>query len=186
MSTLAVTCSAPVNIAVLKYWGKRDETLLLPLHASLSVTLDQRDLRTVTSVAASASFDRDRIWLNGKYVCPDLCRRFCSTPLPSTLSSLTRDLREENTENERIQNVFREIRKRIASPLTALDGSTVAPEVARGACMLFFLLPPLTIDLLRVEDSRSNHQQLSHRLRTRVLGLWLRVPRFRSYPTFPA
>ena len=77
-SRVAVTCSAPVNIAVLKYWGKRDEKLLLPLHGSLSVTLDQKDLRTVTSTAASEAFDRDRIWLNGKYAA-----RFITSPLPS-------------------------------------------------------------------------------------------------------
>jgi diphosphomevalonate decarboxylase len=39
--THTVTCSAPVNIAVIKYWGKRDEELVLPVNSSLSVTLNQ-------------------------------------------------------------------------------------------------------------------------------------------------
>ncbi|XP_029623433.1 diphosphomevalonate decarboxylase isoform X2 [Salmo trutta] len=61
-----VTCSAPVNIAVIKYWGKRDEELILPINSSLSVTLHQDQLKTTTTVACSRSFQEDCIWLNGK------------------------------------------------------------------------------------------------------------------------
>lgn len=59
-----VTCSAPVNIAIVKYWGKRDETLHLPQNGSLSVTLDQRHLATKTRVRLSRDFDQDRLFLN--------------------------------------------------------------------------------------------------------------------------
>ncbi|KAF7211884.1 diphosphomevalonate decarboxylase [Nothobranchius furzeri] len=61
-----VTCTAPVNIAVVKYWGKRDEDLILPISSSLSVTLHQDQLKTTTTVAISTSFKVDRMWLNGK------------------------------------------------------------------------------------------------------------------------
>ncbi|XP_030620562.1 diphosphomevalonate decarboxylase [Chanos chanos] len=61
-----VTCTAPVNIAVIKYWGKRDEELILPINSSLSVTLHQDQLKTTTTVACSRNFQEDRIWLNGK------------------------------------------------------------------------------------------------------------------------
>ncbi|XP_060896450.1 diphosphomevalonate decarboxylase [Labrus mixtus] len=61
-----VTCTAPVNIAVIKYWGKRHEELILPINSSLSVTLHQDQLKTTTTVATSRSFQEDRIWLNGK------------------------------------------------------------------------------------------------------------------------
>ncbi|EPQ29316.1 uncharacterized protein PFL1_03071 [Pseudozyma flocculosa PF-1] len=62
------TCSAPVNIAVIKYWGKRDTSLILPTNDSLSVTLDQDHLRSVTTARADASFPagKDRLWLNGE------------------------------------------------------------------------------------------------------------------------
>lgn len=61
------TCSAPVNIAVIKYWGKKDTTLILPTNDSLSVTLDQDHLRSVTTARADASFGaQDRLWLNGE------------------------------------------------------------------------------------------------------------------------
>jgi diphosphomevalonate decarboxylase len=58
--------TAPVNIAVVKYWGKRDAKLNLPTNSSLSVTLSQADLRTLTTAACSASFDGDSLTLNGE------------------------------------------------------------------------------------------------------------------------
>ncbi|KAI9771339.1 MAG: diphosphomevalonate decarboxylase [Geoglossum simile] len=59
--------SAPVNIAVIKYWGKRDPKLNLPTNSSLSVTLSQDDLRTHTTAACSASFPAtDSLLLNGQ------------------------------------------------------------------------------------------------------------------------
>ncbi|CRG85419.1 diphosphomevalonate decarboxylase [Talaromyces islandicus] len=61
--------TAPVNIAVIKYWGKRDATLNLPTNSSLSVTLSQRSLRTVTTASCSASYpaaEGDTLTLNGK------------------------------------------------------------------------------------------------------------------------
>ncbi|XP_014593934.1 diphosphomevalonate decarboxylase isoform X1 [Equus przewalskii] len=63
---VAVTCTAPVNIAVIKYWGKRDEELILPINSSLSVTLHQDQLKTTTTAAISKDFTEDRIWLNGR------------------------------------------------------------------------------------------------------------------------
>nr|XP_020029132.1 diphosphomevalonate decarboxylase isoform X2 [Castor canadensis] len=63
---VAVTCTAPVNIAVIKYWGKRDEELVLPINSSLSVTLHQDQLKTTTTAAISKDFSEDRIWLNGR------------------------------------------------------------------------------------------------------------------------
>ncbi|GAA5968365.1 hypothetical protein JCM3765_002918 [Sporobolomyces pararoseus] len=61
------TCTAPVNIAVVKYWGKRDTTLILPTNSSLSVTLDQDDLRSLTTARAINNNDQqDRLWLNGE------------------------------------------------------------------------------------------------------------------------
>lgn len=65
---LMVTAQTPTNIAVIKYWGKRDETLILPVNDSISVTLDPNHLCTTTTVAVSPSFLQDRMWLNGKEI----------------------------------------------------------------------------------------------------------------------
>ncbi|KAI9801399.1 MAG: hypothetical protein M1825_003378 [Sarcosagium campestre] len=57
--------TAPVNIAVIKYWGKRDPTLNLPTNSSLSVTLSQVDLRAHTTASCSASYSKpDTLLLN--------------------------------------------------------------------------------------------------------------------------
>ncbi|KAI1439043.1 diphosphomevalonate decarboxylase [Xylaria sp. CBS 124048] len=58
--------TAPVNIAVVKYWGKRDAKLNLPTNSSLSVTLSQADLRTLTTATCSSSYtEGDSLILNG-------------------------------------------------------------------------------------------------------------------------
>jgi len=89
----SVTCTAPVNIAVIKYWGKRNKELLLPINSSLSATLHQDELHAKTSVACSSDFAEDTIWLNGI---------------------------KEPISNERLQNVLKEIRAR-ASAKDAAD-----------------------------------------------------------------
>src|ERR1700743_268141 len=50
-----------------RYWGKRDVTLNLPTNPSLSVTLSQRSLRTLTTASCSAKYPKeDTLSLNGK------------------------------------------------------------------------------------------------------------------------
>ncbi|KAK0514718.1 hypothetical protein JMJ35_003335 [Cladonia borealis] len=59
--------TAPVNIAVIKYWGKRDPTLNLPTNSSLSITLSQSDLKTHTTASCSPTYSPpDSLLLNGK------------------------------------------------------------------------------------------------------------------------
>ena len=65
---MMITARTSVNIAVIKYWGKKDETLIIPINDSISGTLDSDDLCTTTTVAVSPSFSDDRMWLNGQEV----------------------------------------------------------------------------------------------------------------------
>lgn len=60
MSSITVTAHA--NIALIKYWGKRDQDLHLPTKTSLSVGLDA--LKTTTTIAISQD-ENDHITLNG-------------------------------------------------------------------------------------------------------------------------
>lgn len=81
-----VTCKASMNIAVIKYWGKRDEELLLPINDSISLTLDENQIFAKTTVSISPDFPRDRMWLNGS---------------------------EEPIHNPRVQNCLKEVRRRL-------------------------------------------------------------------------
>ena len=61
------TTKAPVNIAVVKYWGKRDKNLNLPTNSSLSVTLSPKVMSAHTTASCSASFPPgDTMTLNGE------------------------------------------------------------------------------------------------------------------------
>lgn len=57
------TARAYPNIALVKYWGKRDEELILPVAGSLSLTLDS--FGTTTTVAPDPALDADTFELNG-------------------------------------------------------------------------------------------------------------------------
>lgn len=70
-----VTCVAPVNIAVIKYWGKRDERLILPLNDSVSLTLDCDQMHSRTSVVAGPFIKEDSVWLNGQIMQIDINER---------------------------------------------------------------------------------------------------------------
>ncbi|XP_050513381.1 diphosphomevalonate decarboxylase isoform X2 [Diabrotica virgifera virgifera] len=87
-----VTVEAPVNIAVIKYWGKRDEELILPINDSLSATLSTDFMCAKTTILASPLLKEDVFWLNGK---------------------------QQSLDNPRLQNCLKEIKRRtnLESPI---------------------------------------------------------------------
>lgn len=60
---LQVTARAYTNIALIKYWGKRDESLFLPTNSSLSITLDK--FYTTTTVKFCDHLSEDIFVLDG-------------------------------------------------------------------------------------------------------------------------
>src|SRR2546430_10110529 len=68
-----VACAqAQPNIALVKYWGKRDRALNLPMVGSLSITLEKP--RSRTRVRFDAALTEDRFLLNGRFEATQLAR----------------------------------------------------------------------------------------------------------------
>lgn len=63
---MQATAKAHTNIALIKYWGKRNEGLILPTNSSLSVTLD--GFYTKTSVRFEEDAENDVFYLNDEKV----------------------------------------------------------------------------------------------------------------------
>ncbi|KAF1299549.1 diphosphomevalonate decarboxylase [Enterococcus sp. JM4C] len=55
---------AYTNIALIKYWGKKDETLILPMNNSLSLTLNA--FYTETEVIFDETYTQDSFYLDGE------------------------------------------------------------------------------------------------------------------------
>ena len=53
---MKATAKANANIALTKYWGKRDKELMLPQNGSTSMTLS--DLYTITTVEFDKKYDK--------------------------------------------------------------------------------------------------------------------------------
>ncbi len=58
-----VVARAHANIAMVKYWGKRDETLNLPMTGSISMTVDK--LFVTTSVTGDTRLGSDQVFIDG-------------------------------------------------------------------------------------------------------------------------
>jgi diphosphomevalonate decarboxylase len=64
------TWLATPNIAVIKYWGKRDPVLNLPYNGSVSVTMDET-VHTKTTVEWQPALGQDLLRLNGRLAKPE-------------------------------------------------------------------------------------------------------------------
>ena len=60
---------SPINIALVKYWGKQHEELVIPTNNSLSLTLHKDQLCSETTVTLTDDFEGIQLNLNGKDIC---------------------------------------------------------------------------------------------------------------------
>eukprot|EP01035_Chromulina_nebulosa_P009454 gene9454-12771_t len=128
---LCETFTSPTNIAVIKYWGKGNVKLNTPMNSSASLTLDQADLHTVTTIAASKDFATDLMWLNGKEIEINGRAQTCLREI----RSLAQD-RIVNGEVIVRQEDWPKYHVRIASYNTFPTGAGLASSAAGLACFV--------------------------------------------------
>ncbi|PSR92957.1 Diphosphomevalonate decarboxylase [Actinidia chinensis var. chinensis] len=133
---LMVTAQTPTNIAVIKYWGKRDESLILPINDSISVTLDPEHLCTTTTVAVSPRFDQDRMWLNGREISLSGGRyQRCLREIRSRAS----DVEDEKKGIKIAKKDWENLHVHIASYNNFPTAAGLASSAAGFACLVFSL-----------------------------------------------
>lgn len=62
----SVTVKSPINIALVKYWGKSNEDIIIPCNGSISATVDTDSIYTTTVISFSETQAKDTFKLNGK------------------------------------------------------------------------------------------------------------------------
>lgn len=68
-----ITAKAHTNIALVKYWGKKDEQLIIPQNSSLSLTLDE--FYTETSVAFDDTLTTDTVQFDDQLLNPQASQK---------------------------------------------------------------------------------------------------------------
>nr|XP_022337366.1 diphosphomevalonate decarboxylase-like isoform X2 [Crassostrea virginica] len=127
-----ITCDSPVNIALIKYWGKRDEKLILPLNSSISVTLSQDELRARTTVAVSRNFKEDKMWLNGRE------QSMKNARLQSVISNIKRLCRKRKSDNDQVNDKL-QWKLHICSENNFPTAAGLASSAAGYACLVYAL-----------------------------------------------
>jgi diphosphomevalonate decarboxylase len=120
-------------VAVIKYWGKSDVKLNTPMNSSASLTLDQSDLHTITTVAVSKSFSHDQLWLNGKEI--EINGR--GKTVISCIRQIAQDKHDPATGELFVRKEeWPEYRVRISSVNTFPTGAGLASSAAGLACLV--------------------------------------------------
>ena len=70
---MKATARAHTNIALVKYWGKKNPKLMLPQTDSLSLTLDR--FYTTTTVKFDPTLTTDEIQIDGQVAKPKVAKR---------------------------------------------------------------------------------------------------------------
>jgi diphosphomevalonate decarboxylase len=123
-----VKAKAPVNIAVIKYWGKNNAKLKTPLNDSLSGTLNIDDMCTTTSVSLSSANKEDKLILNGE-------EQHLSETSPVT--KMLHDIRSQVKESDKLPLL--NFKAHIVTDNNFPTAAGLASSAAGYACLAFAL-----------------------------------------------
>jgi len=99
---MKATAIAPSNIALVKYWGRRDDALVLPQNSNFSMTFgptqtNPAGVHTTTTIEFSRGYAKDVVAIDGSQAAPDayartvkhidIVRKMASVDLPFRMES---------------------------------------------------------------------------------------------------
>ncbi|CAF0843543.1 unnamed protein product [Adineta steineri] len=175
---LSVTCQASPNIALIKYWGKRNEELILPDNDSLSITLDLGELHSDTTVSTSSSMTCDTFYFDG----------IQQTKLSKRMQKVLDEVRRR-AKNDQIK--FVEIRSHNTFPASSglASSASAYASLAIALTKLFNLENPQSTAayLARIGSGLSKRmQKVLDEVRRRAKNDQIKFVEIRSHNTFPA
>ena len=124
MPILKATASANSNIAFIKYWGNRDESMRMPVNGSISMNL--AGLETCTSVTFSDLRQDDSLIINGRPTTGAACQRV------SVFLDLVRQMAGINTRAEVTSESNFPLGAGLASSAAAFAALALAATKAAG------------------------------------------------------
>lgn len=128
------TAVASPNIAMIKYWGRRDSALNLPFNSSLSMTLDL-SLRTKTSVLFTNKVRRDIFYLNHRQISN------------RSVNEKIDNVRKVVKEMKELAGVKESVKAVIASENSFPMDSGIASSASGGAALVYALNSSLNLNL---------------------------------------
>ncbi len=120
----AATAQAHPNVALIKYWGNRDDALRLPANGSVSMNLDGLTTRTTVSFQSSLPFDE--LIINGREVTGPASERVTS------VLNLVRELAGMRRQAEVVSESNFPAGAGIASSASAFAALALAASTAAG------------------------------------------------------
>lgn len=160
---LEITAVSPINIALVKYWGKVDEERVIPLNSSLSMTLNTDDLCSTTTVYLSDEFEKDTLELNGEVEAfSERIKRIVKTIKagipPSGVQALVKHWSGDDTGEHKIKKIARvdllQMRIKVVSTNNFPTASGVASSSSGLSCLAYCLAKIYGVEMDLGEISR--------------------------------